>query len=109
LDTLKRKKVSESFMHLLNPQVGINNYNANDLDDPDLKTGRHRTVITLPSYISSIIQYARPSQLKQELNEQFRQRHPDIEAGLTLSKIRNLKTSMVETALSMVLSVYPSL
>lgn len=102
IDPLKKRKLAESFAHFLQPVVTTSGlYNPFELDDPELKTGRHRTVITLPSYISSIIEYARPSQLKHELNQLFRQRHPDIvESGLSLSKIRNLKMALLEVALA---------
>jgi hypothetical protein len=66
------------------------------LDDPSLKTGKHRIIITLSCYMSSIIQYANPSELKKALNETFRQKHENIDSGMTLSKIRNLKANLLE-------------
>ncbi|OZJ01977.1 hypothetical protein BZG36_04984, partial [Bifiguratus adelaidae] len=71
------------------------NYDPYYLDDPELKTGKHRTVISLPSFLGSVIQYARPSDLKLELNEHFRQSHPEIDPTMTLSKIRNAKTKLI--------------
>jgi hypothetical protein len=61
LEAVKRKSKNESFQHLLNPthSLSLNApdytvYNPNFLDDPELKTGKHRTVITLPSFIVSL-------------------------------------------------------
>eukprot|EP01134_Creolimax_fragrantissima_P005528 CFRG5528T1 len=59
------------------------------IDDPALRSGKHRTVLSLPSMKVSVIQYAKPSDLKRDLNEQFRERHPDFQ--ITLSKMRSLK------------------
>lgn len=75
-------------------------YNPVDLDDPELKTGKHRTVISLPCYMGSMIQFTRPSELRNELNDQFKQKHPDIDPSITLSKLRNLKASLLEIALA---------
>ncbi|KAJ1551156.1 hypothetical protein HK096_002826 [Nowakowskiella sp. JEL0078] len=94
----KRKKLV-SFAHLLEPSgnllsTSLSNYNPNQLDDPLLKTGRNRTVITLPSYMCSIIHYSRPGDLKNELNEHFRDHNPGLGAGMTLSKIRSVKIQL---------------
>jgi hypothetical protein len=43
----------------------------------------------------SVIQYTRPSDLKRELNEHFRSRHPTIDPSITLSKIRKVKTDLL--------------
>jgi hypothetical protein len=43
--------------------------------------------------MSSIILYVNKKELKQSLNEQFRERHPQLPPSLTISKIRNLKKS----------------
>ena len=42
-----------------------------------------------------MIQYTRPSDLKRELNEHFRSRHPTIDPSITLSKIRKVKTDLL--------------
>lgn len=41
--------------------------------------------------MTSIILFVRPDELKAELNKTFRERHPWVHAGLSLSKIRSLK------------------
>ncbi|KAF9423622.1 CDK5 and ABL1 enzyme substrate 1 [Podila epigama] len=70
-------------------------YDPYYLDDPELKTGKNRTVISLACYMGSVIQYTRPSDLKRELNEHFRNRHPTIDPSITLSKIRKVKTDIL--------------
>ncbi|KAG0025053.1 CDK5 and ABL1 enzyme substrate 1 [Podila clonocystis] len=45
--------------------------------------------------MGSVIQYTRPSDLKRELNEHFRNRHPTIDPSITLSKIRKVKTDLL--------------
>ena len=42
-----------------------------------------------------MIQYTRPSDLKRELNEHFRTRHPTIDPAITLSKIRKVKSDLL--------------
>lgn len=69
------------------------------LDDPELTAGRHRTVITLPSFVSSISHYAGEEELKKDLNERFRQMHPYFDGSMTLSKIRNLKDALLKASL----------
>ncbi|KAI9350864.1 hypothetical protein BDR26DRAFT_512996 [Obelidium mucronatum] len=75
-------------------------YNPFSLDDPELKTGKHRTVIKLQSYVSSILLYSRPTDIKKELNEVFRETHPTVDPTLMLSQIRSLKQRMINVGKS---------
>ncbi|KAF9936487.1 CDK5 and ABL1 enzyme substrate 1 [Mortierella alpina] len=100
-EALIRKKAN-SFAHLLTQSNALDpepqessSYDPYYLDDPELKTGKNRTVISLACYMGSVIQYTRPSDLKRELNEHFRQRHPTIDPSITLSKIRKIKTDLL--------------
>jgi hypothetical protein len=99
------KKKAESFAHCLdalgvleNDEPDTDLYDPDFIDDPSLKTGKHRTVMTLPSWVGSVIHYVRPAELIQELNEQFRATHPDVDPSLTLTMIRGLKRVMLACA-----------
>ena len=65
------------------------------LDDPEMIHGASKQVMfgdarTGPVICSTIL-FKNPDELKRNLNEQFRENHPDLPSTLTLSKIRKLK------------------
>ncbi|EFA76892.1 hypothetical protein PPL_09644 [Heterostelium album PN500] len=69
------------------------------LDNSELKTGKHRTVMNLTGYKISIFPYIKKGAIKEELNEQFRQKHEWVQTGVTLYKIRKLKRQLKKVAL----------
>lgn len=76
-------------------------FDPNFIDDPDLLHGSHRYVLQRSGctgpIISSIILFVNKKELKDSLNEQFREKHPNLPPSLTLSKIRNLKKQALLT------------
>lgn len=98
VDAVKRKtKYAESFGNLLEPQT-IDQYDPYYLDHPDLKTGKNKTVITLPGFLGTIIQPSTTQEIKKELNQHFKEAHPDL--MMTLSNIRGLKEMMCNVGLA---------
>ena len=83
--------IGKSLLHL----EGV--YNPNVFDDPELQSGKYRKVITMPSYRLSVLEYARPSHIKRDLNDQFRERFPHVQ--LTLSKLRAIKKCLLKISL----------
>lgn len=66
------------------------------LDDPQLTSGRHRTVLNLACYMGSVIPYVKAEDLRTELNLQFKERFDWIEPTLSLTKIRKIKWLFVQ-------------
>ncbi|XP_034445769.1 CDK5 and ABL1 enzyme substrate 2-like isoform X1 [Hippoglossus hippoglossus] len=67
-------------------------YDPHLLSDPQWPCGRHKRVLIFASYVTTVIEYVKPSDLKKNMNETFKEKFPHIK--LTLSKIRSLKRDM---------------
>ncbi|XP_071205452.1 CDK5 and ABL1 enzyme substrate 2-like [Salvelinus alpinus] len=64
-------------------------YDPNLLSDPQWPCGKHKRVLIFASYMTTVIEYVKPSDLKKDMNETFKEKFPQVK--LTLSKIRSLK------------------
>ncbi|XP_076022941.1 CDK5 and ABL1 enzyme substrate 2-like [Genypterus blacodes] len=67
-------------------------YDPQLLSDPQWPCGRHKRVLIFNSYVTTVIEYVKPGDLKKDMNETFKEKFPHIK--LTLSKIRSLKREM---------------
>uniref|UniRef100_A0AAZ3QRV6 Cdk5 and Abl enzyme substrate 2b n=1 Tax=Oncorhynchus tshawytscha TaxID=74940 RepID=A0AAZ3QRV6_ONCTS len=79
------------FMYFLCPP-GVDDfgdYDPNLLSDPQWPCGKHKRVLIFASYMTTVIEYVKPSDLKKDMNETFKEKFPQVK--LTLSKIRSLK------------------
>ena len=69
-------------------------YEPGVLDDPKMGSGKYAQKLggkDLGPVLISVVKFVSPSDLKEHLNHQWRERHPEQPKGLTLSKVRNLK------------------
>lgn len=80
-------------------------YDPNSLDDPSMLYGSHRYVlqrsVQTGPILSSMILYVNKEELRESLNEQFHERHPNLPPSLTLSKIRNIKKKILVTCVKL--------
>uniref|UniRef100_A0A673MHN7 CDK5 and ABL1 enzyme substrate 2-like n=1 Tax=Sinocyclocheilus rhinocerous TaxID=307959 RepID=A0A673MHN7_9TELE len=72
--------------------TSLSDYDPNLLSDPQWPCGKHKRVLIFASYVTTVIEYVKPSDLKKDMNETFKEKFPHIK--LTLSKIRSLKREM---------------
>lgn len=77
----------------------VDDYEPGVVDDPNMGQGKYCQVIrgddALGPVVCSVFKFAKSKDLKDELNNQWRERHPEMPSNLSLSKIRNLKTEAV--------------
>jgi len=75
-------------------------YHPDFLDDPEIRQSKQRTVMHLSGvHMQTMIPYVRVHELEDQLNSQFRQKHPWLSPDITLSMIRRLKRITVQISL----------
>ncbi|XP_029109359.1 CDK5 and ABL1 enzyme substrate 1 [Scleropages formosus] len=94
--SLARANSTQGSMDAGNDMGDFFEYDPNLLDDPQWPCGKHKRVLIFPSYMTTVIEYVKPSDLKKDMNETFREKFPHIR--LTLSKIRSLKREIRKLA-----------
>ncbi|XP_076822831.1 CDK5 and ABL1 enzyme substrate 2-like isoform X3 [Clavelina lepadiformis] len=86
-------KEEVSYNALLHPS--FNDLAPVNLNSPQWTCGKHRRVLRFNSYIVSIVDYTKPSELKRDLNLKFKKCYPQV--CLTLSKLRSLEKQMMRS------------
>ena len=66
------------------------------LDSPTPQSGSPRVLLSLSGALVSVVSFVRGADLKRELNARWRQQHPHINAGMSLSKLRRLKSLLLQ-------------
>nr|XP_057922982.1 CDK5 and ABL1 enzyme substrate 1 isoform X2 [Doryrhamphus excisus] len=94
--SLARANSNQSSLDTGNEMSDFREYDPNLLDDPQWPCGKHKRVLIFPSYMTTVIEYVKPSDLKKDMNETFKEKFPHIR--LTLSKIRSLKREIKKLA-----------
>ncbi|XP_023820834.1 CDK5 and ABL1 enzyme substrate 1 isoform X2 [Oryzias latipes] len=94
--SLGRANSNQSSLDAGNDFGDIREYDPNLLDDPQWPCGKHKRVLIFPSYMTTVIEYVKPFDLKKDMNETFKEKFPLVR--LTLSKIRSLKREIRKLA-----------
>ncbi|XP_041848227.1 CDK5 and ABL1 enzyme substrate 1 isoform X2 [Melanotaenia boesemani] len=94
--SLGRANSNQSSLDTGNDFADFREYDPNLLDDPQWPCGKHKRVLIFPSYMTTVIEYVKPFDLKKDMNETFKEKFPHIK--LTLSKIRSLKREIRKLA-----------
>ncbi|KAI9246757.1 cyclin-like protein [Phascolomyces articulosus] len=98
-----KRRPALSYAHFLIPshsleedQPTITLEGSSDYDPSFLDNDSYNRFGILSSSQGSNYAGVKPSEMKRELNEQFRHTHPEIPVEITLSKIRSIKTHLLE-------------